>query len=188
MTWEIKEYPIDHDSLDCPVVDCVQCFKLRIGYLEAQEDLLESAQQEARRLREAIAEIQRPLDAQMARLNENLIAANARALPALHNPTIQRPFAAFVQAMADELRANAHKGDRAGWLTMNRKEAVAEVLYHAAKLAYAAAHDDDEILEFAADVANCALMVADVCDALTPHDQVHGEPRDPLAQSQPVQP
>ena len=40
-------------------------------------DTLAAAQEEARRLREELAEIKRPLDAEMARLNENLIAANA---------------------------------------------------------------------------------------------------------------
>jgi hypothetical protein len=123
-----------------------------------------------------------------------IVAALSHPLPPLHNPEHDAPFAAFVQAMADELRANAHKGDRAGWLMMSEREAVSEVLYHAAKLAYAArkhrherTHGDD-VLEFAADVANCALMVADVCRVLhsgapikavrdgltTTGDQVHG--------------
>lgn len=40
---------------------------------------LQTAQDEVTRLKDELAEIQRPLDAQMARLNENLIATNARA-------------------------------------------------------------------------------------------------------------
>lgn len=93
-------------------------------------------------------------------------------LPPMHNPDHDQPFAAFVQAMADELAANAHKGDRAGWLTMTYREAVGEVLYHAAKLTYAARQYDqgdgpaEKIREFAADVANCSMMVADICGVL----------------------
>lgn len=89
-------------------------------------------------------------------------------MPAMHNPDHVEPFETFVRAMADELRANAHKGDRAGWLTMSSREAVSEVLYHAAKLSYACRqHLQEEgeltkVREFAADVANCAMMVADI--------------------------
>lgn len=49
-----------------------------IDYLEAQDGLITQAQDEVARLRAELAEVQRPLDAQMARLNENLTAANAR--------------------------------------------------------------------------------------------------------------
>jgi len=65
----------------------------RIAYLSAQEDLLETAQQEAERLRQSLAEVQRPLDQQMARLNERVIAANRRADAA----------EALAQAMADDM-------------------------------------------------------------------------------------
>lgn len=107
-----------------------------------------------------------------------------QALPEMHNPAHGDVFAAFVQAMADELRANAHKGDRAGWLTMNEREAVSEVLYHAAKLAYAARkfkrgeETAQSVREFAADVANCALMVADVCGVLEPSGEQQHEQHD----------
>jgi hypothetical protein len=100
-----------------------------------------------------------------------MVFGSAR-LPEMHNPDHDAPFAAMVQAMADELRANRHKGDRAGWLTMSGREAVSEVLYHAAKLAYALRQfergegEGRQVLEFAADVANCSMMVADVAGVL----------------------
>lgn len=102
------------------------------------------------------------------------LAAEENAMPAIHAPEITPVFRRFVRAMADELRANEHKGDRLGWLTMDERQAVSEVLYHAAKLAYAArkfkrgAAAPAVVLEYAADVANCALMVADVCGVLEP--------------------
>ncbi len=49
-----------------------------IDYLEAQDGLLSKAQDEADRLRAELAEVKRPLDEQMARLNANLTAANER--------------------------------------------------------------------------------------------------------------
>jgi hypothetical protein len=57
----------------------------RLDYLLAQEDLLEQAQQKAARLEAQIAEVQRPLDAEMGRLNRNLIEARqaANAMEAL---------------------------------------------------------------------------------------------------------
>lgn len=51
---------------------------VRQAYHEAQDGLLNQAQDEVARLRAELAEVQRPLDAQMVRLNENLTAANAR--------------------------------------------------------------------------------------------------------------
>jgi DNA repair ATPase RecN len=49
-----------------------------IDYLEAQDGLLSKAQDEAERLLAELAEVKRPLDAQMPRLNANLTAANER--------------------------------------------------------------------------------------------------------------
>ncbi len=49
-----------------------------IDYLEAQDGLLSKAQGEVERLRAELAEVKRPLDEQMARLNANLTAANER--------------------------------------------------------------------------------------------------------------
>lgn len=52
---------------------CVAC---RIAYLEAQEGLLEEWQQRALKAEETIKEIERPLDAQMARLNATVARLN----------------------------------------------------------------------------------------------------------------
>lgn len=51
---------------------------VRIVYLEAQEKLLEEWQQRALKAEAALAEVERPLDAQMARLNERVISLNKR--------------------------------------------------------------------------------------------------------------
>ena len=97
----------------------------------------------------------------------------------------------FVFAMQEELAANAGKGDRPGWLSMSPREALAEVQHHYVKL-HAAVVEFDRwencreprplpwmghrpvtadllvaaIREYAADVANMAMMAADRCGAL----------------------
>lgn len=48
-----------------------------IDYLAAQEDLLEKAQQAAERAHAELAEVKRPLDEQMARLNQRVVELNA---------------------------------------------------------------------------------------------------------------
>lgn len=73
----------------------------------------------------------------------------------------------FLVLMRAELHANAHKGDRPGWLSMDRKTAVLEVFYHMGKL-HQAVHRDEAaaIREYAADVANMCMMLTDVCGCL----------------------
>jgi hypothetical protein len=56
---------------------------------------------------------------------------------ALH-PEEQDVVERFVSLMIEELAANNGKGNRPGWLQMDRKEAIGEVHWHAAKLATAA--------------------------------------------------
>ncbi len=53
-----------------------------LAYLWAQDGLLSEAQREVDRLREQLAEVERPLDAQMTRLNANLINANRAKIDA----------------------------------------------------------------------------------------------------------
>ncbi|KLJ02859.1 hypothetical protein [Luteimonas sp. FCS-9] len=80
--------------------------------------------------------------------------------------------APFVAMMEAELHANAGKGDRPGWLEMDRETALLEIYYHVAKLQKAARDDDQHrIRENAADVANMAMMLADVCGVLPPAAQ-----------------
>lgn len=81
----------------------------------------------------------------------------------------------FYGLMMEELAANDEKGNRPGWLQMSPAQSVAELLYHAGKLSLAVrevgsgkAPDPrtsgftiEDVREFAADVANCALMVLD---------------------------
>lgn len=62
------------------VVPMVDGLAQQLAYHEARDGLLSQAQDEVARLRAELAEVQRPLDAQMARLNENLTAANARMM------------------------------------------------------------------------------------------------------------
>lgn len=73
----------------------------------------------------------------------------------------------FVAAMARELHANAHKGDRPGWLTMSGRQALEEIYYHVSKLHYAVRHDDAAgVVEYAADVANMCMMLVDTLGLL----------------------
>ncbi|GGX30333.1 hypothetical protein GCM10007242_41170 [Pigmentiphaga litoralis] len=77
---------------------------------------------------------------------------------------VLRPFLALMEA---ELHANAGKGDRPGWLSMTRQTALLEIYYHVAKLQKAAKNDDAALIrEHAADVANMAMMLLDVCGGL----------------------
>lgn len=73
----------------------------------------------------------------------------------------------FLSLMRAELHANAHKGDRQGWLQMDSKTAILEVFYHMGKL-HQAVHRGEEaaIKEYAADVANMCMMLLDVCACL----------------------
>ena len=73
----------------------------------------------------------------------------------------------FARLMARELHANAGKGDRPGWLRMSATEGVLEIYYHTAKLQKAVKDGEgDRISEYAADVANMAMMLLDVCGGL----------------------
>lgn len=73
----------------------------------------------------------------------------------------------FLGMMRKELHANSGKGDRDGWLGMTSGSALEEINHHRDKLWYAVATSNPEaIREHAADVANCAMMVADVCGVL----------------------
>lgn len=73
----------------------------------------------------------------------------------------------FTQLMEKELHANAGKGDRLGWLQMSPGDCLLEIYYHTAKLQKAAKDSNTEgIREHAADVANMALMLADICGVL----------------------
>lgn len=73
----------------------------------------------------------------------------------------------FLALMRRELHANSAKGDRPGWLKMDANTALLEVYWHAAKLSAAVKNNDGPaIMEHSADVANMAMMVADVCGVL----------------------
>lgn len=70
----------------------------------------------------------------------------------------------FVGYMADELHANAAKGGRENWQSMSIMTALEEVNWHTAKLNAAVQLGDPELIkEHAADVANMAMMLLDVC-------------------------
>lgn len=135
----------------------------------ARHVLLEETQQEVKRLRAELDEVQRPLDAQMARLNRRVIDLTAE-LDALRFKPLAKyddVLAPFLSLMRRELHANAGKGDRPGWLAMSANEGLLEVYYHLAKLQKAVKHNDGPaIQEFSADVANMAMMVLDVCGGL----------------------
>ncbi len=75
----------------------------------------------------------------------------------------------FLALMRKELHENSGKGDRPGWLSMNRDQAVLEIYYHVAKLQKAMRDDDHErIKENTADVANMAMMALDIGVGIEP--------------------
>lgn len=109
--------------------------------------------------------------------------------PFVHCGDIADVFEQFIANMAKELRANAAKGDRTGpggWLEIDRKAASYELFDHAAKLhlalkeldrfreiardngvtGYAVARAERLVREYAADLANVALIAADAAGAL----------------------
>lgn len=103
----------------------------------------------------------------------------------LHEKETAERFYAF---MIEELAANAEKGNRVGWLQMSPAQAVAELLYHAGKLSLAVREVGSgkapdprtsgfsiaDVREYAAGVANCALMVLD-CTELAQSGSRGGE-------------
>jgi len=73
----------------------------------------------------------------------------------------------FLALMRAELHANTAKGDRPGWLRMSREVGLLEIYWHAAKLSTAVKHNNLALIrEHAADVANMAMMLLDVCGGL----------------------
>jgi hypothetical protein len=81
---------------------------------------------------------------------------------------------AFVVRMAEEMAANSHKGNRPGWKEVGTRYMVSEVTYHTAKLMYALRQYEqgegppDKVAEFAADTANCCMIVGDCADVIEP--------------------
>jgi len=76
----------------------------------------------------------------------------------------------FVALMRAELHANSGKGDRPGWLRMSTDTCLLEIYYHLAKLQKAVRKEaGNAICEHAADVANMAMMLADICGGLEVH-------------------
>jgi hypothetical protein len=74
----------------------------------------------------------------------------------------------FLAMMRAELHANSGKGDRPGWLAMDKKTSLLEIFYHLSKLQKAVKDDNqDGIREYSADVANMSMMLADICGVLT---------------------
>ena len=75
-----RAFPIcaDHKNADWnqPDIGDGQCVLCHLFYLEVQESLLEEWQQRAIRAEETIAEIKRPLEEQMARLNNTVTRLN----------------------------------------------------------------------------------------------------------------
>lgn len=87
--------------------------------------------------------------------------------------------AEFSGWMLAEFAANAVKGPPRSWRTESRAWAFNEIERHVAKLYRAVVADTPaDIREHAADVANCALMLADVCGLVTTPDPRDAGPRE----------
>lgn len=96
------------------------------------------------------------------------------AKPAMPEPVSLRPeVLAFAQAMEAQLRANDHKP---GWRNDKPENLFVRLTEEASELDHEIAQkyvretlfDPAEVLKEAADVANFAMMIADVCGALRP--------------------
>lgn len=88
--------------------------------------------------------------------------------------TVLRPFVAMMER---ELHANAGKGDRPGWLSMDSSTALLEIYHHMGKLQRATKNADEPgIVEYAADVANMAMMLVDVCGLLPVEGDIQPQP------------
>lgn len=75
----------------------------------------------------------------------------------------------FLVLMRKELHANSGKGDRPGWLAMQPGQCLLEIYWHVAKLSAAVKNGDQALIaEYAADVANMAMMQADIAGLLQP--------------------
>lgn len=75
----------------------------------------------------------------------------------------------FYRLMEKELHANAHKGDRPVWLKMTPNECLLEVYHHAAKLQRAIRDGDGAgAVEYATDLGNLGMMMADIYGVLAP--------------------
>ena len=76
----VRAFQVCNDHLKAdwnqPALEGIDCVLCRLFYLEAQESLLEEWQQRAKRAEDAIAEVKRPLDEQMARLNQTVTRLN----------------------------------------------------------------------------------------------------------------
>lgn len=104
--------------------------------------------------------------AAVKRWHDLLAVAAVPAAPQKYDDVLL-PFLAMMRA---ELHANAGKGDRAGWLQMDVPTALLELFYHMGKLQKAAKKGDaGGVREYTADVANMAMMLADIHGLLPEH-------------------
>lgn len=130
-----RNFPIckDHVHADWnqPDIDDVDCVLCRLFYLEAQEGLLEEWQQRAIRAEDAIKEIQRPLDEQMARLNETVTQLNGEneRLRRMQSETERKPCTIALSAIAAEPELPGEMPDEM-WDVMNSgdRDAVTEAM------------------------------------------------------------
>lgn len=110
----------------------------------------------------AISVLESERDAALARVAE-FEAQAQHSVPGKYDDVLLP----FLKSMEHELHANAGKGDRPGWLQMDRRTALLEIYYHLAKLQKATKDNDAAgIVEYAADVANMSMMLVDVCGLL----------------------
>ena len=80
----------------------------------------------------------------------------------MHPIELSPEILAFACAMQHELDTNAHKGAPGDWKFCSPEALWNDTMYHAAKLIYAMKHGETEkVCEFAADIANMAMMTRD---------------------------
>jgi len=85
-----------------------------------------------------------------------------RRAEATPRPELSAEILAFAQEMQRELDANSRKGEPGSWKYVDPDILWNDLMYHAAKMIYAMKHGEGErVDEFAADVANMAMMTRD---------------------------
>lgn len=148
------------------------------GYTIDRSEYLDRVRYEADRVRYLIGELNDPpsiLDYDGGKRSDYVAPEDQRRSTQGVSPLCGKyadVLSPFLALMERELHANSGKGDRPGWLSMSRATAMLEIYYHVSKLQKAVKDGNVEaIREYAADVANMAMMAVDVCGALIVGDQ-----------------
>lgn len=169
----------EYDSI--PSITDIAKAEAELRRLHAENTTLQqgydAARLEIESLHARIAELEAQLEAigaggvsgpLMGRASLAASAGSEAAAPAGAAQKYDDTLVPFLALMRRELHANSSKGDRPGWLSMRPDQCLLEIYWHAAKLSAAVKNGDQALIaEHAADVANMAMMQADIAGLLS---------------------